>query len=168
MKEGKLINGWWLVALLLVVVIAAGGVAVGSKYHRGDIEISIAPGRPLSGNIYVGGEVNNPGLYPLVAGDSLDDIIRAAGGISDNADMSRLGLRIPALNAPETAQKVNLHLAAAWLLMALPDIGQDRAQAIIEYRRLNGPFRSTGELLRVEGIGAATYEKIKDLITVTD
>jgi len=46
--------------------------------------------------------------------------------------------------------------------MALPGIGQDRAQAIIEHRRQHGPFRGTVELLQVEGIGDATYDKIKE------
>jgi competence ComEA-like helix-hairpin-helix protein len=38
----------------------------------------------------------------------------------------------------------------------------------MDYRQQNGPFRNTGELLKVEGIGMATYEKIKHLITVAD
>ncbi|MDO8568153.1 MAG: ComEA family DNA-binding protein [Dehalococcoidales bacterium] len=64
------------------------------------------------------------------------------------------------------SQKINLNRADAWLLAALPDIGQTRAQAIVNYRQKNGPFRSTNELLKVEGIGTAIYDKIKDLITV--
>ena len=45
-----------------------------------------------------------------------------------------------------------------------------RAKEILEreYRRQNGPFRSTQELTEVDGIGPGTYEKIKDLITVAD
>ena len=43
-----------------------------------------------------------------------------------------------------------------------------RAQAVVDYREGNGPFRSTDELTRVEGIGTATYERIKALITVAD
>jgi competence protein ComEA len=68
----------------------------------------------------------------------------------------------------EPPQKVNINRAEAWLLGALPGIGEVRAQAIIDYRQQNGPFRSTNELLKVAGIGTATYERIKDLITVAD
>jgi len=50
----------------------------------------------------------------------------------------------------------------------LPGIGEVRAQAIIDYRRQNGPFHNISELTKVEGIGTATYEQIKQLITVAD
>jgi competence protein ComEA len=166
MKAGRVFNGWWVVAILLVAVIIAGSMVIWSGHRRGAIEISVAPERSR-GDIYVDGEVNNPGIYPLKAGDSLEDIIQAAGGATASADISRLELRVPALDGMATPQKVNINRAEAWLLMALPGIGEDRAQAIIDYRR-QGLFRSTGELLRVEGIGISTYEKIKDLITVTD
>ena len=131
MKAGKPFNGCWLVALLLVAVIVAGGVVVWSGYHRSAVEISVASEQPFRGDIYIGGEVNSPGLYPLKEGDSLEDIIRAAGGPTDNANMNRLDLRIPALEATDTAQKIDLNRAEAWLLESLPGIGQDRAQAII-------------------------------------
>ena len=65
-------------------------------------------------------------------------------------------------------QKINLNRAEAWLLEALPEIGESRAQAIIDYREQNGPFHNINELIKVEGIGTATYEKIKDRITVAD
>jgi len=52
--------------------------------------------------------------------------------------------------------------------MALPGIKEVRAKAIVEYRRQNGPFRSTRELTEVDGIGLGTYERIQDLITVAD
>jgi len=54
------------------------------------------------------------------------------------------------------------------LLEALPGIGETRAQAIIDYRQQNGPFHNINELTKVEGIGIATYEKIKHLISVAD
>ncbi len=68
----------------------------------------------------------------------------------------------------ESPQKIDINRAEAWLLQALPGIGETRAQAIIDYRRQNGPFQSINELTKVSGIGAATLDSIKDLITVTD
>ena len=47
-------------------------------------------------------------------------------------------------------------------------LGKVRAQAIIDYRQRNGPFRNISELTKVEDIGTATYEKIKHLISVAD
>ena len=75
---------------------------------------------------------------------------------------------IPQMVEPEPPQRVNINRAEAWLLEALPGIGEVRAQAIINYRRQNGLFHNINELTKVEGIGATTYEQIKHLITVTD
>jgi competence protein ComEA len=65
-------------------------------------------------------------------------------------------------------QKININTAGAWLLAALPGIGEARAGAIIAYRTENGPFRDINELLNVPGIGEATLENIRDLVTVAD
>lgn len=169
MTTGKIFNGWILVAVFLVVIIAAGGIFVRSKYSRSQaIEISMVPESELPGEIYIDGEVNNPGLYPLGAEDSIKNIIRAAGGTTDGADLTQLKLHVPGVSEEKLPQKVNINRAEVWLLEALPGIGEVRAKAIISYRQQHGPFHSTDELLQVEGIGTAIYEQIKDLITVTD
>jgi competence protein ComEA len=169
MTAGRIINGWMLIASVLVIIIIAGGIVIWSKYSRSQaVEISLVPAPTLQGDIYVGGEVNNPGLYPLEVGDNIEGMLQVAGGTTDNADLSQLELIVPGLEEEASSQKVNINLAEAWLLETLPGIGQVRAQSIIDYRRQNGPFRSTNELVDVEGIGTATYEKIKHLITVAD
>jgi comEA protein len=68
----------------------------------------------------------------------------------------------------EAPQKIDINRAEAWLLEALPGIGPSKAQAIIDYRQQNGGFKHITEITRVEGIGPAIYEQIKDLITVGD
>ena len=169
MKAGRFFNGWTLLALVLVVIIITGGVIIGSKYSRSQpIEISLAPPHELEGKINVGGEVNNPGIYPLYTGDSLDEVIRAAGGVTGNADLTYIELIVSGQGEGAMPQKVNINTADVWLLAALPGIGDVRAQAIVDYRRENGPFRDVNELLKVEGLGAATLENIKHLITVAD
>lgn len=120
------------------------------------------------GQIYIGGGVAVPGIYPLKEGDTLAALIQAAGGITEDADPSQLKLLVLKGGEGQGVQRIDINRAEAWLLEALPGIGQARAQAIIDYRNLNGPFSSTGEIIRVEGIGATTYEQIKDLITVAD
>ncbi len=118
--------------------------------------------------IYVGGAISNPGFYPLKAGDSLQALIQAAGGTAGNTDLSSLKIYIPRVGEEIQPQKINLNRAEAWLLEALPGIGEVRAQAIIDYRRQNGPLRNISELTKVAGIGITTYEQIKHLITVAD
>ena len=160
---------WALIILILVVIIASGSGIIWSKYSQSQIiEISLAPSPVLRGEIHISGAVNNPGFYPLAADDSLGDIIRAAGGTTDGADLSQIRLHISKLGDGEQVQKVDINRAEAWLLQALPGIGETRAQAIIDYRQQNGRFRHITELLKVDGIGPTTYERIKHLVMVAD
>ena len=132
------------------------------------MEISIPPTPELQSEIYIGGAVINPGFYPLKAGDTAEALIQAAGGTSSSADLGWLKLYIPQTEEKAQMQKIDLNRAEAWLLEALPEIGETRAQDIINYRKRNGPFRNITDIIKVEGIGTATYEKIKHLITVAD
>ena len=61
---------------------------------------------------------------------------------------------------------IDLNSATAEELMSLPGIGRVKAKAIIEYRKTYGRFVAAEEIMEVRGIGKATYEKIKDRITV--
>jgi competence protein ComEA len=65
-----------------------------------------------------------------------------------------------------SAGLLNVNTASAQELEALPAIGPVTAQAIVDYRATNGPFHSVEEITQVKGIGAATLEKLKPLITV--
>ena len=169
MTDVKLNKYWILIIIILVATIATGSAVIWSKYGSTQpIEVSLASGQEWQGMVYVGGAVNNPGSYPVKAGDSIPEIIQIAGGTASNADPSSLNIYIPCLVEEKQSQKIDLNRAEAWLLEALPSIGEVRAQAIIGYRRQNGPFHNINELTKVEGIGITTYEQIKQLITVAD
>ncbi|HEY2817767.1 MAG TPA: helix-hairpin-helix domain-containing protein [Casimicrobiaceae bacterium] len=62
---------------------------------------------------------------------------------------------------------VNLNTATKEELIALPGIGPAKAQAILDYRKTNGAFKSVEELKDVKGIGAKRFEKVKSDLTVT-
>ena len=169
MTASKVNIYWVLTIIFLIVVIAVGGASIWSKYHgRQPIEITAPQAPETSGEIYIGGAVNNPGIYPLKGEDSLGDLIQAAGGTTVDADLQQLSLCIDRSGEGEGSQKININRADEWLLMALTGIGEVRANAIVEYRRQNGPFRHINELIKVEDIGTTTYEQIKHLITVAD
>jgi competence protein ComEA len=167
---------WTLLIILLVAAITVGGIVVWSRYSGSQpIEISASkpPSQEQPDKIYIGGAVNNPGFYPLRAGDGIAALIQAAGGTTTSADLSGLKLYFSEVGevsevGEEEAQKINLNRAEAWLLEALPGIGETLAQRIVDYRRQNGPFQNINELIKVEGIGTTTYEQIKHLITVAD
>lgn len=48
----------------------------------------------------------------------------------------------------------------------LVGVGPAKAEAIVEFRRKNGPFRSAEELVKVRGIGPKTVEKNRARIRV--
>ncbi len=54
---------------------------------------------------------------------------------------------------------VRLNTATQEELESLTGIGPAKAAAILEYRRLNGPFRSVDQLTAVRGIGPVTLER---------
>ena len=65
------------------------------------------------------------------------------------------------------AEKVNINTAdAAAIDAALVNIGPAKAQAIVDYRKANGAFRSAEQLALVKGIGLKTVEKNRDRIVV--
>ena len=63
------------------------------------------------------------------------------------------------------ADKVNINTAdAATIDAVLLNIGPAKAQAIVDYRKTNGAFKSAEELAMVKGVGLKTVEKNRDRI----
>ncbi len=65
-----------------------------------------------------------------------------------------------------TVKKININTASLVELQKLPRIGEKVAQKIIDFRKENGKFKSTTDLLKVKGIGEKIFDSIKDRITV--
>lgn len=167
MNDVRVISGWGIIAILLVLVIIAGSIVIGFKYSRGGaVEISLSPESSPTGEIYIGGEVNNPGFYSLYTDDDIEGVIAAAGGVTDDANPGQYELIIPGTTEEESPQLVDINRAEAWLLESLPGVGPVKAQAIVAYRQQNGPFHSIHEIMEVDGFGEASFEQIKHLITV--
>ena len=61
---------------------------------------------------------------------------------------------------------VNLNRASAIELETLPGIGPATAAEIVNDRSVNGPFSSVDDLVRVSGVGPATLEKLRDVVSV--
>ena len=58
------------------------------------------------------------------------------------------------------AGPVNVNTAdASTIAKELDGIGPAKAQAIVEYRQKNGPFRTAEDLLKVDGIGERVLEQ---------
>lgn len=61
---------------------------------------------------------------------------------------------------------ININTADAVALTELDGIGPAKANAIIDYRKQHGPFKSVEQLAEVKGIGDAFIEKNRDRISV--
>jgi competence protein ComEA len=168
-KNDKL-NVLWLIATgVLILIIVAFSLAIWLRSDKGQLIIVSAPQSPqIKGEVYIDGAVSSPGIYPLKSGDSLESILQASGGMIKDADVSRIYLYISSSDSVQSGQKIDINRADAWLLEALPTIGEVKAQAICDYRKQNGPFRNIEEITHVPGINNTTFEKIKGLITVAE
>ena len=67
---------------------------------------------------------------------------------------------------PDIYSPVDINNADTGELETLPLIGPVKAAAIIEYREKHGFFTDIADIMKVKGIGPATYEKIRKRITV--
>jgi competence protein ComEA len=140
--------------------------------------------------VYVTGAVRNPGVYEVQVGDRLAEVLAAAGGPTEGADLDAVNLaarvrdeehwHIPMVGEAvevaggsgqssgvvATSGRLDINAATLDELVGLPGIGDVRAAAIIRYREANGPFTRVEDLLEVEGIGPITLEAIRDFIEV--
>lgn len=62
--------------------------------------------------------------------------------------------------------KVNVNTATAEQLAALPGVGEVTAKAIVDYRQMNGPFKTADDLMEVKGIGEKKLEAIRPLVSL--
>jgi len=135
---------------------------------------------------HVVGAVDAPGVYTLPPGALVQDAIQMAGGPREDADLEQLNLAaeiqdqeqivVPRRSAnvrPDTPGTpggsdeglVNINTADSDTLQTLPRIGPVLAERIIEYRDEHGPFVDVADLVLVKGIGEATLEQLRPLIT---
>ncbi|HEM3441957.1 TPA: helix-hairpin-helix domain-containing protein [Streptococcus suis] len=141
----------------------------------------------------VKGAVAKPGLYTLEADARVNDAVKAAGGLTSQADPKSINLAqklsdeavvyvaskdenisvvasTTASSAMSQEEKntslVNLNTATEADLQTISGIGAKRATDIIAYREANGGFKSVDDLNNVSGIGDKTMESIRPYVTV--
>ncbi len=81
--------------------------------------------------------------------------------------LKSLALSLLLATSAFAADKVNINTAdAATIDAVLLNVGPSKAQAIVDYRKSNGPFKSPEALAMVKGIGLKTIEKNRGRIEV--
>lgn len=138
--------------------------------------------------VEVKGEVTRPDVYELEEGSIVKELIDMAGGLTKEADISRINrakklqnhelVVIGNINDKENMNMIeesseaeydgliNINSANLEELKKISGVGDVKAQSIIEYREKNGGFKSIDEIKNIDGIGEKTFEKIKDKITI--
>lgn len=147
------------------------------------------PDAPVVVQVHVAGAVVEPGVYELSGDVRVRDAILAAGGPTETADWNVLNLaavvgdgvkvyvpnigeEVPSsltVPSPSTSGQppgpIDVNVATAVELDALPGVGPATATAIVTERERNGPFVSIDDLDRVPGIGPAKLDALRDLVT---
>jgi competence protein ComEA len=147
---------------------------------------------PAPLRIYVTGAVRAPDVYTLPPGSIVKDALAAAGGVTDEADLDRINLARqladqeqvyvprrgeeeppPVAEGPSSRAspllgtgRVNINRAGVEELDTLPGIGPAIAQRIVDYRAEHGPFSTIEEITNVKGIGAATFDELRERIAI--
>jgi competence protein ComEA len=86
-------------------------------------------------------------------------------GRVDATDERQTAKPAPAPVATSTTP-LDLNAATAADLQKLPGIGPALAARIVEYRQKAGGFKKVEELMNVQGIGEASFLKLKSLVAI--
>ena len=150
-------------------------------------------------NCYVDikGEVLRPGVYEFSCESRIQEVIKKAGGFTEEADETKINLAqkitdqmqmiVPNVNSkqeggvtegnsekgnssnttPSNSKQgtVNINTATSEELQTIKGIGKKKAEAILQYRKEHGPFRTKEDLLQVKGIGKKALEAIESQVT---
>ena len=150
-------------------------------------------------NCYVDvkGEVLRPGVYEFSCESRIQEVIKKAGGFTEEADETKINLAqkitdqmqiiVPNVQSKqeggvteENSGKgsstntsvsnskqgtININTATLEELQTIKGIGKKKAEAILQYRKEHGAFRTKEDLLQVKGIGKKALEAIESQVT---
>jgi len=135
-------------------------------------------------SVKISGEVTRPGTYLLSINSNLGELISTASGVTTNADELAYDTSYLLEDAQEfyiaskynnndvcslePITKVNINTDDASTLQTISGIGSTIATAIVNYRANNEKFARIEDIKKVNGIGNATFEKIKNYIRIKD
>ena len=192
----SLIPGWKaLLALALPLLLGIGAVAAAFLYtsaitHPSPVTAAEAAAAATAGNVdipaaagllvHVVGAVEHPGLYRMKRGDRVYDAIASAGGLSVEADITRLPnlagrlkdgeqIKVPfAKGSAGTTVLVRANLNTATLeeLEVVPGFTSAFAQNVIDYRTNFGGFQNTRELVEILGMSEADFVVARRYLTL--
>ena len=172
---------------LLLGIGAAGGAYVYVQSTQSNSAAQLQPiaqaldvPAPAGLLVDVIGAVKSPGLYRMRRGDRVYDAIAAAGGLTDQADPTRLPdlagrlkdgeqVKVPFLKSTAGSTvitRTNLNTATIEELEVVPGFTSAFAAEVIDYRTNFGGFQNIRELVEVLGMSEAAFTIARRYLTL--
>ena len=168
------------VTIVTLIVMACVDKITTEIAKEGDGEVLVASD-PEGIEVTLSGEVELAGTYLLPINSTLYDAIKAAGGVTSNADTKCydtsfvLDGDIAFYIAPiydnsntcslEPIKKANLNADDAQTLQEVAGFTKTVANAIVNYR-ISNSFACLEDMKNVSGVGQATYISTRDKLTL--
>ena len=201
-KVLSIISG--VLAVIVIILVGRGMMASSTKekvmvtnaVNTTRVEETTAM-MPQNCYVDIKGEVLRPGVYEFSCESRIQEVIKKAGGFTEEADEIKINLAqkisdqmqiiVPNLNSKQeggvtegNSEKgnlsnttpsnlkqgtVNINTATLEELQTIKGIGKKKAEAILQYRKEHGAFRTKEDLLQVKGIGKKALEAIESQVT---
>lgn len=169
-----------IIGVIVVAVVAIVGFMIIDPNVGKTTNNTSLVDNPNTLKVTVEGEVSRIGTYAMEDGSTIGDLIEAAGGLTANADV-RAFFETSTLTKGQTyfiagiynqddvcnnepIEKVNINADDEAMLMKINGITASIASSIVDYRVQNGIFNTIEQLTDVYGIGAATYNKVRNYV----
>ena len=193
------------VLAVIVIILVGRGMMASSMKEKVMVTNAVNTTRveetttimPQNCYVDIKGEVLRPGVYEFSCESRMQDLIKKAGGFTEEADETKINLAqkitdqmqivVPNLHSkqeggvtegnsekgnlsnttPSNSKQgtVNINTATLEELQTIKGIGKKKAEAILQYRKEHGAFRTKEDLLQVKGIGKKALEAIESQVT---
>ena len=193
------------VLAVIVIILVGRGMMASSTKEKVMVTNAVNTTRveetttmmPQNCYVDIKGEVLRPGVYEFSCESRMQEVIKKAGGFTEEADETKINLAqkisdqmqiiVPNLHSkqeggvtegnsekgnssnstPSNSKQgtVNINTATLEELQTIKGIGKKKAEAILQYRKEHGAFRTKEDLLQVKGIGKKALEAIESQVT---
>ena len=193
------------VLAVIVIILVGRGMMASSTKEKVMVTNAVNTTRvdetttmtPQNCYVDIKGEVLQPGVYEFSCESRIQEVIKKAGGFTEEADETKINLAqkisdqmqiiVPNLHSkqeggvtegnsekgntsnttPSNSKQgtVNINTATLEELQTIKGIGKKKAEAILQYRKEHGVFRTKEDLLQVKGIGKKALEAIESQVT---
>ena len=192
------------VLAVIVIILVGRGMMASSTKEKVMVTNAVNTTRveeattmmPQNCYVDIKGKVLRPGVYEFSCESRIQEVIKKAGGFTEDADETKINLAqkisdqmqmiVPNLHSkqeggvtegnsekgnssnstPSNSKQgtVNINTATLEELQTIKGIGKKKAEAILQYRKEHGAFRTKEDLLQVKGIGKKALEAIESQV----